>query len=74
VNLLRAPQPETVSDYTVTARSADGAEHALLAVKDNFQRLRRHRFDPTEIQSLRVEIHATNGDPLARIFEIRCYA
>jgi hypothetical protein len=74
VNLLRAPQPETVRDYTITARSADGAERTLLAVNDNFQRLRRHRFGPAEVQSLRIAVHATNGDPLARIFEIRCYA
>jgi hypothetical protein len=74
VNLLRAPQPETVRDYTVIARTADGTEHTLATVKDNFQRLRRHRFDSVEIQSIRIEVHATNGDPLARIFEVRCYA
>jgi hypothetical protein len=74
VNLLRAAQPETVRDYTVIARSGDGTEHTLAAVKDNFQRLRRHRFDAVEVQSIRIEVHATNGDPLARIFEVRCYA
>ena len=73
VNLLRAAQPETVRDYTVTARLADGAQQVLATVKNNFQRLNRHRFDPLEVQSVRVEVQATNGDPLARIFEIRCY-
>ena len=43
-------------------------------MRNNFQRLNRHRFDPAEVQSLRVEVQATNGDPLARIFEIRCYS
>ena len=50
------------------------AERLLTTVKNNFQRLNRHRFEPAEIQSVRVEIQATNGDPLARIFEVRCYA
>jgi hypothetical protein len=74
VNLLRAPQPETVRDYTVIARLGDGKEHTLATVEANFQRLRRHRFDAMEVQSLRIEVHATNGDSLARIFEVRCYA
>ncbi len=74
VNLLRAAQPETVKDYTVVARMADGTERTLAAVRNNFQRLNRHRFDPAEIQSVRIEVQATNGDALARIFEIRCYA
>jgi hypothetical protein len=73
VNLLRAAQPETVKDYTVVARLADGKERRLATVKNNFQRLNRHRFEPAEVQSVRVEVQATNGDPLARIFEIRCY-
>jgi len=45
VDLLRAPQPETVRDYDVVARTADGKEHTLASVKGNFQRQRRHRFD-----------------------------
>jgi hypothetical protein len=74
VNLLRAAQPETVKEYTVLARLADGTERILATVRNNFQRLNRHRFDPVEVQSVRIEVQATNGDPLARIFEVRCYA
>jgi hypothetical protein len=74
VNLLRAAQPETVKDYTVVGRTADGAERVLATVKGNFQRLNRHRFEAGEFQSVRVEMQATNGDPMARIFEVRCYA
>ena len=74
VNLLRAPQPETVRDYAVHCRTADGEERTLATVTGNFQRLNRHRFTPVEVRSVRVEVHATNGDRLARIFEIRCYA
>jgi hypothetical protein len=71
--IKRAPQPETVRDYAIVGRSPDGAKHVLANVKGNFQRLNRHHFDPVELESLRVEVQATNGDPLARIFEIRCY-
>jgi hypothetical protein len=74
VNLLRAAQPETVKDYTLVARTADGTERMLATVKNNFQRLKRHRFDAAEFQSVRIEVQATNGDPMARIFEVRCYA
>jgi hypothetical protein len=74
VNLLRAPQPETVKDYTIRCRTAGGEERTLASVRGNFQRLNRHRFEPLEVRSLRLEIGATNGDRLARVFEIRCYA
>lgn len=73
VNLLRAPQPETIKDYTISYRTK-GEEHILIAVKDNFQRLNRFQFEPIEAQALRINIQSTNGDRLARIFEIRCYA
>jgi hypothetical protein len=69
VNLLRAPQPETVRDYRVLCGARTVAE-----VKGNFQRKRRHDFDAVETDTVRVEVAATNGDPDARIFEIRCYA
>jgi hypothetical protein len=74
INLLRAPQPETVRDYRITVRNAAGEVHPVATVRGNFQRLARHRVEPLEARSLRVEIQATNGDRLARIFEIRCYA
>ena len=73
VNLVRAAQPETVKDYRVRCRMADGSTRTLADVKGNFQRLRRHQFDPVDAQSLRIEVENTNGDRLARIFEIRCY-
>ncbi len=73
INLLRAPQPETVKDYVVICRTSAGEVRQIASVAGNFQRLSRHRFDRMEVRSLRVEINATNGDRLARIFEIRCY-
>jgi len=69
VNLLRAPQPETVRDYRVICGGRTMAE-----VRGNFQRQRRHACDAIEADSVRIEITATNGDPNARIFEIRCYS
>ncbi|HTM50319.1 MAG TPA: FAD-dependent oxidoreductase [Bryobacteraceae bacterium] len=73
-NIVRAPQPETVRDYRVLSLSPDGRRRELAAVKGNFQRLNRHRFEPVETQAVRIEIEATNGIDQARIFEIRCYA
>ncbi len=66
---IRAAQPETVRDYTV---SADGKE--LAHVSGNYQRLRRHAFAPVTVKSVRIDVTATNGDELARIFEVRCYS
>ncbi len=67
--IIRAAQPETVRDYVVTAGGKE-----LVRVTGNYQRVRRHKIDPTEIDSLRLEVKATNGDDFARVFEIRCYA
>jgi hypothetical protein len=66
--IIRAPQPETVRDYVLEAGS-----RILVSVTGNFQRLRRHRFDPVQTDTLRLRVTATNGSDLARVFEIRCY-
>lgn len=73
-NIIRGPQPETVRDYVLEARAADGSWRELARVTGNFQRLRRHRFATVQTSAIRVRVQATNGDPNARIFEIRCYA
>ncbi len=67
--IVRAPQPETVRDYVITAGATE-----LARVANNHQRLRRHRFDATAAKTLRVHVNATNGDDFARIFEVRCYS
>jgi hypothetical protein len=73
--IVRAPQPETVRDYTVSYSKAPDAPLTELArVDGNHQRINRLSFDPVSAHSLRVHVRATNGDPLARVFEIRCYA
>jgi hypothetical protein len=68
--IIRGPQPETVKDYTLLANGKPLAE-----VQGNYQRLRRHLLkEPLEASSLRLQVKSTNGDDLARVFEIRCYA
>lgn len=67
--IIRAPQPETVKDYRILA-----GDRVLSEVKGNHQRLNRARFDTVTTDRLRIQIDATNGSDLARVFEIRCYA
>jgi hypothetical protein len=62
--LIRAAQPETVRDYTL---SLDGV--VIERVEGNYQRHRIHRID-RKAKSLRLTIHATHGAPEARVFEI----
>jgi hypothetical protein len=69
INTVRAPQPETVRDYSITA----GAK-VVASVTKNHQRVNRLKFDPVETNSIRVAISATNGLDQARVFEIRCYS
>lgn len=72
--MIRGPQPETVKDYELIATDATGKKTSLATVKGNYQRLKRHSFQPIEVKSLRLTITATNGSELASVYEIRCYA
>lgn len=67
------PQPETVAHYRIEAWTGTQWIH-LAENKNNFLRLVRHHFPPVMTDRLRVRVLRTWGDPLARIFEIRCYA
>lgn len=74
-DIIRAPQPETVKKYSVLYQADDGKEWVELAsVERNHQRLRRHHFAPVNAKRVRIVVKETNGDKLARIFEVRCYA
>ena len=66
---IRAPQPETVRDYRILV-----GDRLLAEAKNNHQRLNRHKLAPVTTDRIRIQIDATNGSDLARIFEIRCYA
>lgn len=73
--IIRAPQPETVKKYALLYQAADGQDWIELAsVDNNHQRLCRHTFAPVKAKRLRLHIKETNGDKLARLFEVRCYA
>lgn len=73
--IVRAPQPETVRDYKLLYReTANGAWKALDERKGNYQRMVRHNFKAIRAQAVRLHVEATNGDELARVFELRCYA
>jgi hypothetical protein len=72
---IRAPQPETVRDYTILYRApGSDALNEVVSVKGNYRRLRRHEFAPIEASAIRIQIAATNGEDMARLFEVRCYA
>ncbi|MBL8177077.1 MAG: FAD-dependent oxidoreductase [Bryobacterales bacterium] len=72
--ITRGAQPETARDFQLLYRDAKGVWNKLEDVKGNHRRLRRFQFAAVDATGIRVHITATNGDELARIFEIRCYA
>jgi hypothetical protein len=63
--------PQCPRDYTVEI-FCGGQWQRVVEVKDNYQRLRRHEFPAVAAEKVRVVIAATNGDPSASIYEIRC--
>jgi hypothetical protein len=72
--VIRAAQPETVRDYTLSWQARDGGPwQELVCVTGNHQRLVRHRFSAIEAVAVRLQVQATNGDPIARVFEMRVY-
>jgi hypothetical protein len=64
--------PQCPRDYVILARVA-GAWKELVRAEGNYQRHRRHQFQPVAASRIRIEIGATNGDPSAAIYEVRCY-
>ena len=65
--------PELVRDYTVEARR-DGRWEPIVETTGNRRRHRIHGLvTPISADALRVHIHATNGDPHARIVSLRVY-
>lgn len=66
--------PQCPREYAIEVK-AKGEWTPVLVVKDNYQRLRRHSLpEPITTDKLRLVITATNGDPSASVYEIRCYA
>ena len=69
----RGPQPETVADYAVEVL-VNGEWREVARNADNFLRHVIHTFEPVHVSALRLRLLKTHGDPLGRVFEVRCYA
>ncbi|WP_049903320.1 FAD-dependent oxidoreductase [Halococcus agarilyticus] len=65
-------EPETVRDYRVEVERDDEWE-TVVRETDNYQRFRRHSFEPVETDRFRVVVEATNGVPWVELFEVRAY-
>lgn len=61
-----------VKDYEIQAL-VDGQWVQLDCRQGNYQRRQIHTFQSVMAEKLRVRVLETNGDPSARIYEIRCY-
>lgn len=64
--------PECVRDYTIE-HNGGGGWTTLVEERDNYRRCRAHAFDTVEASRLRLIVHATNGVPEARVYEVRVY-
>jgi len=72
--VIRGPQPETVRDCRLLWRpSADASWRELARIEGNYQRLVRRSFPTVRAQAVRLHILATNGAPIARVYEVRAY-
>jgi hypothetical protein len=64
--------PDCVKDYELQAQ-VGGEWKTIASVTDNYQRRREHRIDRISADKLRLNVLATNGAPMARVYEIRIY-
>ena len=69
--LWRVP-PELVSNYTVKYQHDSGKWIDIFCARDNYQRLRIHRFEKIKLHKIRVVVSKTNSLNHARICSIRC--
>lgn len=67
------PQPETVRDYRIQVATEEGDWKDLLVEKENYQRVRVHRFELQQTTAVRILVEATNGLDHARVVEMRVY-
>ena len=73
--VIRAPQPETVRDYALLYRKPGSDKWSeLVSEEGNHRRLRRHEFEPVDAGTIPLHVRRTNGNNLARVFKVRCYA
>ncbi|MBT3271693.1 MAG: hypothetical protein HN368_00955 [Spirochaetales bacterium] len=64
--------PECVKHYTIEAK-VDGGWAEVSRTRGNYHRRNECSFAAVLTESLRVVIEASNGDPSARIYEIKVY-
>jgi hypothetical protein len=64
--------PDCVKDYDVEAM-VGGQWKKIAEGRGNYMRRREHRFEPVEAERLRLDVLATNGADMARVYEIRVY-
>jgi len=64
--------PLTVQSYHIQIPD-EGGWKTLVSVSDNRHRFRVHEFERVKTDRIRVLITGTNGDPSARIYEVRIY-
>jgi hypothetical protein len=64
--------PECARDWQLQVRNGDKWK-TVFTETGNYQRRRTATFEPVVTDSLRLLITATNGDPSARVFEVRVY-
>ncbi|MEH6682020.1 MAG: FAD-dependent oxidoreductase [Sediminicola sp.] len=69
---VRGPQPETVADYIIEGKGKKFKD-IIATNNNNYLRMVKHEFATVALNSIRLIVKRTNGDPLAKIFEIRCY-
>lgn len=64
--------PECVRDYALRVLCNDKWK-TIAEFKGNYHRRRVHHFDTVKSKKLMLEVYASNGDPTARVYEIRVY-
>lgn len=66
--------PQTPRDYSIQILDETGTWEKIARVKGNYTTRNVHTLErPVTTSALRVVVTATNGDPSASIYEIRCY-
>lgn len=64
--------PTLAKNFTLSIKTPDGWRE-IAHVTNNHQRRNTLRFDPIDVQTIRIQITETWGDASARIYEVRAY-
>ncbi len=65
--------PSLVKDYRLWAYDTSGRKSLIVDIADNFQRLKKHPCDLTDVKSLRLEVLGTNGLNRAQVYSLRVF-